>query len=59
MTFKIDVDACAGCGVCEGTCKQNAIALVNDKYAIDAAKCTDCGECSDSCPMGCISGTKK
>lgn len=59
MAFKIDADQCAGCGVCEGTCKQGAISQVSDKYGIDAAKCTDCGDCSEACPMSCISGTKK
>jgi ferredoxin len=59
MAFKIDVDQCAACGVCEGSCKVSAISMVGDKYGIDESKCTDCGECSDACPMSCISGTKK
>jgi ferredoxin len=59
MAFKIDESTCAGCGVCESTCKSSAIAQSGDKYAIDAAKCTDCGECSEACPMSAITGTKK
>jgi formate hydrogenlyase subunit 6/NADH:ubiquinone oxidoreductase subunit I len=59
MAFKIDVDQCAGCGVCEGSCKHSSIKQDGDKYKIDASTCTDCGECSDACPMSCISGTKK
>jgi ferredoxin len=59
MAFKIDVDQCAGCGVCESTCKVSAISQDGDKYKIDAPKCVDCGDCSEACPMSCISGTKK
>ena len=59
MAFKIDVEQCAGCGVCEGSCTQKAISADGDKFKIEEAKCTDCGECADVCPMTCITGTKK
>jgi len=59
MSFKIDVDQCAACGVCEGSCGQSAIGLDGDKYKINELKCTSCGACSDACPMSCISGTRK
>ncbi|MFH1368755.1 MAG: 4Fe-4S binding protein [Elusimicrobiota bacterium] len=59
MAFKIDQEACAACGVCESTCKTQAIVQENDKYSILPDKCTDCGECVDVCPVSCISGTKK
>jgi electron transport complex protein RnfB len=59
MAFKIDAEQCAGCGVCESTCKTQAIIPDADKYKILAEKCTDCGECSEACPVSCISGTKK
>ena len=59
MAFMIDSDACAQCGVCEGTCTFSAISQIDDKYTIDAVKCTDCGACADACPVSCISGDKK
>lgn len=59
MAFKIDVEQCAGCGVCASTCSKNAIEPESDKYSIQADKCTDCGDCSDACPVSCITGTKK
>ena len=59
MAFKIDQEACAGCGVCEGACKVSAISPDGDKYKIDESKCTDCGDCADVCPVSCISGIKK
>ncbi|MDR2426318.1 MAG: 4Fe-4S binding protein [Endomicrobium sp.] len=55
MAYKIDVEACVGCGACEGSCPVAAIEPENDKYAIDSVKCTDCGSCEASCPASAIS----
>ncbi len=58
MAFKIDSDACAQCGVCEGTCGVQAIAQIDGKYTIDAEKCVDCGACAEACPVNAISAVK-
>ena len=39
---------CAGCGVCEKSCEQDAI-VFDDEPKIDETKCTHCGTCVDSC----------
>lgn len=55
MTYVIDKETCAGCGVCVEQCSQSAIEEVDGKYRILKDKCTDCGTCVDICPVQAIS----
>ena len=42
MAYKIDTDACVGCGTCASTCPV-------------ADECVECGACAANCPVGAIS----
>jgi NADH-quinone oxidoreductase subunit F len=51
LTYYIDKDLCAGCGICARACPADAIRggkrLV---HVIDQAKCEKCGTCLEVCP---------
>ena len=51
--------ACIKCGICEKTCRFDAIKVENNCAIIDYDKCTQCYECVDKCPMNTISGDVK
>lgn len=46
--------ACIGCGMCQRTCKFDAIHVENNVASIDPAKCKMCGMCVVKCPTGAI-----
>ena len=53
----IDPESCVGCGLCEHTCKAEAI---NSKYkTVDMSRCVDCFNCISVCVKGSISFTAK
>ena len=54
MTISVDSSLCQGCGVCEETCRQNAIHLYNGKAFIDQSLCIDCLQCLEVCPTGAL-----
>ena len=45
---------CIGCGLCEKTCKFDAIHVVNGVAVIDYSKCKNCKMCAKACPRGTI-----
>ena len=45
---------CIGCGICEKTCKFEAIKLENKLAKIDFDKCVQCNMCANKCPTGAI-----
>ncbi len=53
----IDAESCAGCGLCERTCKAEAIDSKNK--VVDMARCVDCFNCISVCAKGSISFTAK
>jgi len=48
----MDKTLCTECGICEETCRFNAIALTEESgYAVNPARCEGCGTCVFSCPQ--------
>lgn len=45
---------CIACGLCQKTCRFNAIHVIDNLAVIDYAKCTSCAECVRVCPMKTI-----
>jgi dissimilatory sulfite reductase (desulfoviridin) alpha/beta subunit len=50
-------DACIMCGVCEKTCRENAITQQDGKLVLNAEKCNYCGRCVKACPTEAWEGT--
>ncbi len=48
----MDKTLCTECGICEETCRFNAIALTEESgYAVNPARCEGCGACVFVCPQ--------
>lgn len=50
----IDRNACAGCGVCQGHCPQQAIGGKGKDLVVDYRTCIRCFCCQEFCPQGAI-----
>jgi MinD superfamily P-loop ATPase len=51
----MDKTLCTECGICEETCRFNAIALTEESgYAVNPARCEGCGACVFVCPQEAI-----
>ncbi len=48
---RIDVSRCAGCGLCEESCRFGAI----KDFSVDEFQCEGCGVCVEICPVQAIS----
>jgi NADH:ubiquinone oxidoreductase subunit F (NADH-binding)/(2Fe-2S) ferredoxin/Pyruvate/2-oxoacid:ferredoxin oxidoreductase delta subunit len=51
LSYAIDAQKCAACGLCKRACPSEAITGEKKKpHVIDPAKCIRCGSCFDACP---------
>jgi len=46
----VDIEKCAGCGICAEACPVEAVSLVGGIAEVDQEKCTDCEACVEVCP---------
>ena len=51
---KVCANSCIGCGLCEKTCKFDAIHVINNVAVIDYTKCKNCTMCAKACPRNAI-----
>jgi Fe-S-cluster-containing hydrogenase component 2 len=55
MSFVVNQEKCAGCGVCIEVCPVQAISLNSKRKAqINSEKCIECGACAKECPNQAI-----
>ena len=50
----VDIEKCAGCGICAEACLIGAISLVGGTAQVDQEKCTECEACVEVCPNGAM-----
>ena len=56
--IKVDPYKCLRCGLCVGSCPQNAIFLAETQLEFNDA-CINCGRCVKLCPMGALEMIKE
>ncbi|MDY6879604.1 MAG: NADH-quinone oxidoreductase subunit NuoF [Thermodesulfobacteriota bacterium] len=54
ITYRIDPDACTGCGTCARSCPQQCITGEKKLHTIDEAQCIRCGICMESCKFAAV-----
>ena len=55
VEFKIDAEACKGCGICMRDCPTQAISGEKKQaHRIDPASCVKCGVCYEDCPFNAV-----
>ena len=54
VAMKACTTSCIACGMCERTCKFDAIHVVNNVAVIDYSKCKNCTMCAKACPRNAI-----
>jgi MinD superfamily P-loop ATPase len=53
-TAKIDADLCSACGLCQDTCRFDAIHSNGQPFVVNAMDCEGCGYCARICPDDAI-----
>ena len=51
---RVNIDQCAGCGVCIDVCPNDAIELRDGVAVVDEEACMGCGLCEGECPNEAI-----
>jgi NADH:ubiquinone oxidoreductase subunit F (NADH-binding) len=55
LTFKIDLPACRGCGLCRKKCPNSAIlGEIKHPHYVVKEKCVKCGVCYEVCPFHAV-----
>ncbi len=55
ITYRIDQEACTGCGLCARNCPQECISGEKKKpYKINESACIRCGMCLDACKFSAV-----
>ena len=54
VAMKACTTSCIACGMCERTCKFDAIHVVDGVARVDYDKCKGCGMCAQKCPKHII-----
>jgi ferredoxin len=50
----LDLELCNGCGLCELSCGEDAIRVVDGKAVLDETRCSRCGLCLSRCRPGAL-----
>lgn len=51
-------EKCISCGVCEKSCRNDAIKIFEGKISINYEKCNNCGRCAFTCPADAYETTE-
>ena len=51
---EVNIQRCAGCGMCVTACPYKAIELVNERSQVNGYLCKGCGTCAAACPNKAI-----
>ena len=51
---KVCANSCIACGICEKTCRFDAIHVVDNVAVVDYDKCKNCTMCAKACPRNAI-----
>jgi MinD superfamily P-loop ATPase len=54
LLAEIHPEKCTGCGICAEVCRFEAIAFINDCFAVEPLNCEGCGYCRRVCPENAI-----
>jgi NADP-reducing hydrogenase subunit HndC len=55
ITYRVDPEACTGCGLCARNCPQECISGDKKKpHLIDESACIRCGMCKDACKFNAV-----